>query len=275
MDTGQSEQWLALAREAGIAAEHLGIGVTALGRANYAQHAYYGQAFFALSIGFERSAKLALVVDHALDHSGRFPPNSEIRKFGHSLRELLEALDDLAARRRFGAESRMPSSEIHENAIDVLSDFASNVTRYYNLDFVTGKSSAQMLDDPISAWWNRVTIPIADKHYNAKLREKDARQARQLQALFGDWMFVRMTTQSGAPLRNAESAALQTAITDRAHPYERMYILQIARSIANIMSNLGHLVHTTKLDCPYLGEFFAIFRNPDSYFRQRKTWTIY
>ena len=53
--------WLALAREAGLAAEHIGIGATALGRANYAQEAYYAQAFFALSVGFERAAKLEII----------------------------------------------------------------------------------------------------------------------------------------------------------------------------------------------------------------------
>jgi len=64
-----NETWQALAREAGLAAEHLAIGISALGKANYAQHAYYGQAFFALTIGLERAAKLALVVDHALEHN--------------------------------------------------------------------------------------------------------------------------------------------------------------------------------------------------------------
>ena len=33
--------WNALTREAGLASEHIAIGATALGRANYAQVAYY------------------------------------------------------------------------------------------------------------------------------------------------------------------------------------------------------------------------------------------
>jgi hypothetical protein len=68
-----SQKWVALAREAGMASEHLAVGVEALSNANYAQHAYYNQAFFALSVGIERSGKLGLVVDHALNARGNFP----------------------------------------------------------------------------------------------------------------------------------------------------------------------------------------------------------
>jgi hypothetical protein len=49
--------WQAIAHEASLAAEHIGIGATAIGKANYAD-AYYAQAFFALTTGFERASKL-------------------------------------------------------------------------------------------------------------------------------------------------------------------------------------------------------------------------
>ena len=49
--------WYALQRESSLAAEHLASGVTALGKANYAQEYYLAQAFFALTIGLERCAK--------------------------------------------------------------------------------------------------------------------------------------------------------------------------------------------------------------------------
>jgi len=74
-----TENWIALAREAGLAAEHLAIGATALGKADFARHAHYAQAFFALSTGLERSTKLILVVDHAVENSGAFPPNRDVR----------------------------------------------------------------------------------------------------------------------------------------------------------------------------------------------------
>src|ERR671915_413029 len=128
-----NETHLAPAREAGIAGEHLAIGATALGKVNYAQPAYYGQAFFALSIGLERAAKLALVVDHALEHGGTFPHHKVLRDYGHKLNELLEQIDEIAkCRGHTAAEERLPRTVIHEGIVKVLSDFASNITRYYN-----------------------------------------------------------------------------------------------------------------------------------------------
>ena len=85
---GQSEIWLALAREAASAAEHIGIGATALGKANHAENAYYSQAFFALSVGFERSTKLALSVASALDGDG-FADGRTLKGYGHDLSKLL------------------------------------------------------------------------------------------------------------------------------------------------------------------------------------------
>src|SRR5437763_8720749 len=111
MNPHANPRWRALAREAASAAEHMAFGATVLGRANYAQYAYYTQAFFSLSIGFERSAKLALVVDYALDHGGAYPSSKTLKKeYGHDLKRLLTLTEDIAARRKI-AEAR-PSSLI-------------------------------------------------------------------------------------------------------------------------------------------------------------------
>src|SRR5204862_3248532 len=105
------------------------------GRANYAQHAYYGQAFFALSTGIERSCKLALVVDHAIEHGGKFPDNKSVRGYGHSLKRLLDVVDAMAERRGLTApDGRLPREPIHVGIVATLSKFAENITRYYNLD---------------------------------------------------------------------------------------------------------------------------------------------
>ena len=87
MDLGP--RWQAISQEAAIAAEHLCIGSTALSKANYAKHAYYGQAFFSLSIGLERAAKLSLAIDHATTHDGAYPTNAQLRQYGHNLHALL------------------------------------------------------------------------------------------------------------------------------------------------------------------------------------------
>lgn len=171
------ETWQAIAREAGLGAEHLAIGITALGRSNYAQQAYYAQAFFALSVGFERSAKLALVIDHALANAGEFPSSKVLKGYGHDIENLLHRVDSCAG--TYTAE-RLPQTEIHKSIIEILTQFATNVTRYYNLDLITGRTQAPSAANPISEWFGRVTLPILDAHYHPARRSQICRFLAEL-----------------------------------------------------------------------------------------------
>lgn len=72
-DILRDHTWHAMQREAQLAAAQVAHGVTALGWANHAQTGLYTQAFFGLSIGFERMGKLIFVTDHAINNSGVFP----------------------------------------------------------------------------------------------------------------------------------------------------------------------------------------------------------
>lgn len=272
-----NETWQALAREAGLAAEHLAIGVSALGNANYAQHAYYGQAFFALSIGFERAAKLALVVDHAIEHNGTFPSHGVLRAYGHNLKVLLEQADEIAKRRGLsGSNDRMPSTTIHTGIVEVLSDFATNITRYYNLDLVTGDPRTTDRNDPVQAWFESVIIPVLAAHYTTAQQKKHQYNTQLIDQLLGSHSMVIHHSETGDLLDTIYDASFQTGITNFAKPYTRMYVMQIARFLARLLSELCHAALRSRMDTvPYLSEFFAIFNNDDKYFKQRKTWSIY
>ncbi|KGV57525.1 hypothetical protein [Burkholderia pseudomallei] len=272
-----NEKWQAISREAGIAAEHMAIGVTALGRANYAQHAWYGQAFFALSIGMERAAKLALTVDHAVQNQGRFPENRQLREYGHNLKALLGCVDAMVESGRLGDDVvRLPDSEIHQSVIEILSDFASNITRYYNLDVVTEAAGVSNKTDPIAAWFQCVTLPIIKSHATEAQFSRVTRGARLAELLLEPVAMVIHHAETGDSLDTVFDASLQTGLTELAAPYVRLYTMQIIRFISHAISELGYLAHAAKLeDVPYLSEFFAIFNNEDSYLKSRKTWSIY
>ena len=272
-----NKTWQALAREAAIAAEHMAIGATVLSKANYAHHAYYGQVFFALTIGFERAAKLALVVHHALEHDGQFPPHKVLRDYCHKLRDLLDNADKIAKHRGLAcAEHRLPRSPIHDGIVAVLSDFANNLTRYYNLAVVTGDPRAEQVVDPVRAWFERVTVPVLRIHYHRRQRERHARNARLTAELLGDHAMVLHHLETGEEIESVYDASLQTGLTQFAIPYTRMYVMQIARFLGNLLSELGHAGYQLKSPIiPDLSEFFAIFNNSDRYFRQRKAWSIY
>ncbi len=268
--------WTALAREAAIAAESLATGATLLGKANYAHHAHYGQSFFALSIGLERAAKLALVVDYAASNGGTFPANDTVRKYGHDLAKLLERADQIADARGATGDGRLPRSTIHNAIVSVLTDFATNVTRYYNLELVTAHVPAVAKQDPIAMWFEKVVEPILGKHYTQRHQIRHGMNAKLVSKILDPIAVVRFTSEQGASLDNAFSASMQTAMTDFAKPLARMYVLHFARFFSHLFTSLTHAAHAAQVPViPYLSEFFAIFDNDDTLFRRRKTWSIY
>ena len=160
-----SPQHLALNREAGIAAELIASGVTLLGRASYARTGLYGQAFFNLSIGFERTTKLIYIADYAIDNAGEFPSNDILKNtIGHDLDQLFSHVEVISTKRRSGKEfSERPHTDIHNGIVQTLTEFA-RTTRYYNLDLVTGGKAVRNCRDPMTAWNERVIQPILEKH---------------------------------------------------------------------------------------------------------------
>ena len=84
-------EWHAIRREASLVSQLIGSGATALGRAGYADgFGEYYTAFFGLSIGIERLAKLILIADYAIEHGGALPGQEAVRKFGHKVAALSE-----------------------------------------------------------------------------------------------------------------------------------------------------------------------------------------
>ena len=75
-----------------------------IGKANYTQNGLYTQAFFALSIGLERVAKLVIIEDYAIDNKGRFPDNNILKNIKHDIDVLLNYCERLSIKWRKGKE---------------------------------------------------------------------------------------------------------------------------------------------------------------------------
>src|SRR5438132_492614 len=106
-------EWRALRREAALVRHLVGSGVTALGRANYADKTgEYYTAFFGLSIGLERMAKLILVADHAISNSGQMPDEEVVRNFGHKLVKLMDTIDATTQKHNLKPEYPRPTHAI-------------------------------------------------------------------------------------------------------------------------------------------------------------------
>jgi hypothetical protein len=265
------QHWQALARESAVAAEHLGIGATAIGKANYAQTAYFGQALFALSVGIERSCKLVLVSDHALRHRGRFPESKILRSYGHDLAKLLNRVEAIAA--QYEDVEALAMSPIQEAVVDIVGTFAKNVTRYYNLEMLTREMPHAT--EPAAAWFTKVTLPTLQEHVRASSIDRVMTNAEVVDTMLSGIAQVRFHSETGELISDVFSASARTGLTELAKPWERMYVLRIARYLGRVLSEVSFESYRTRIELPHFSDFFGMYENSDSYFRSRKTWSIY
>lgn len=274
MDIRDNPEHRAMIRESQLAAGQIAAGATALAKANHACTAYYHQAFFGLSIGMERVCKQILIADYAIRQGGRFPPFSEVKKFGHKLVDLIEACDEVG--KRFATERshpNRPASAIHQAILGVLGEFADG-TRYYNLDFLT--SSSKKAEDPVAAWWRRVGLPICERHYSARAQVRDAQQAQLLAAMLQDGVMIHHTSETGEHIGDFETFASMAGPTRVVQRYGKMYALQIVRWLQCLTFELamtsGYEKQIPGLFCFH--EPYSIFSGTDADFRTRMTFDV-
>ena len=272
------ESWHALAREAALSAEHIAIGITALGKANISHLGFYSQAFFALSVGFERSAKLAIVVDYSQQNYGEWPKQAAYRKYGHDIQRLLTAVELIAAERWPEKKLSLPKTQIHTEILRVLTEFSTNITRYYNLDFLSSMelSKPGAVKEPIADWHESVNKPVLRRHYMVRTRERHFREAKVIDESLGYMTLVQQQTEIGEDIDSLGKLAQKHAEARSNAPWVRMYTLQIARFIYEVMSELTDEAYDGDLEpIPDLTEFYSDFGVPDKNLRSRKSWSIY
>lgn len=270
-----SPQHQAIQREAQLAAEQVAHGVTVLGKANFAEQGLYSQAFFSLSIGFERIGKLVYIANHALNNEGRFPTDADLkREFGHDISKLFCECKKINVNLKSQFEmSNDELNEIHIIIVRFLSDFAKSL-RYYNLNFLSDTSSSQL--DPIGRWRNEIVSRIFRKHYTNKMVTEDERKARRTGSVIGENSFILHSDEHGSNINTSYDLALASIRAERAQKFSRFYVLQLARWFSRILNKLAHIcAYERRFGC-FLGleEPFAIFLNDDASFKSRKTWAI-
>ncbi len=264
-----STNYEALRRECASVRQHLGIGATAIGRAYYEGTEFYAQAFFALSVGFERAAKLVLTLDAAASNGGTFLDTAALRTYGHHIDRLLGEVARIATERGF-TEQVMPTTPIHQAIISILSGFASNLSRYYNLEVL--QPGGQTRQDPIAAWYQQVTRPILAAHDTQRRQQRDEAKVAITAALPESVLFaVIATTETGEPIDSLDDLMRRTFEARAAQPWERMYVLQIARFVTYVLGEIGHVARRV-VDAPYIEEFFYEFQLDDPCFRRLRIW---
>jgi hypothetical protein len=271
-------EWQALRREASLVSQLIGAGVTALGRASYGSgFGEYYTAFFGLSIGIERLAKLILVADHALTNAGALPDQKVVRGFGHDLKALTDKVDQIATRRNLKVDYAKPQDPICWAALNSLNAFASaSQGRYANFEAI-GNPAFDPAQEPVNKWWAEVVEPILTKHYRGTGREAKVRtNAQMVNALVGGSASVLHTDEGGRSMRDVETASERTGQTKWAQKYGRYYTLCIVRWLSNVFEELARDAANGRGMDALFGhwEFFSTYTVTDDFLLNRKTWPL-
>jgi hypothetical protein len=216
-----------------------------LDRVRLQEPATLAQAFFPLTIGLERSAKLAYALDHRLTTT-RFPTDEEFRKLDHKLSVLFAHLETAIVARRWPKieEMRRPCLPVHAAVVDCLASFAASDGRYYNLATLGGRLD---LVDPAKQWIDRVVLPT---YHNAKPDGTDGHA------------FQRSSNDAERMLTEFNVRAATT-------PLIRSYVLQLIRWIARAILRLQD---QQRAGLPFIEDFFDRFERTDKYFMKHKTY---
>jgi hypothetical protein len=271
-------EWQALHREASLVSQIIGSGITALGKASYGSGlGEYYTAFFGLSIGVERLAKLILVADYAIENGGNLPNQAIVKNYGHGLVTLVERVEDISKKRGLSEENPRPKNPICKAVVECLDNFANaSKGRYANFEEI-GNPSFDRSHEPVNKWWTEVVEPILDKHYRGKAAEKGVKErAKAIDEMLGNRALVLHTSETGDLMQSVAVASERTGQTKSAQKYGRYYTLLVVRWMAEVFSEMTSAAgYKPSLECLFgHHKFFQTYTVEDSFLLTRKVWPL-
>lgn len=263
-------EWHAIRREATLVRHLVGSGVTALGRASFAdKFGEYYTAFFGLSVGLERLCKLALVADHAISHNGRMPEESVVRRFRHKLVDLTDAVDAVAQNHKLTLKYPRPLTAISVKIIECLDAFAdASRGRYANFAAIGDPKLGQ--EEPIRKWWGDVAELILEERYFGKHAQECVEDAARVVDTLLSPATVLYFNETGETMQDILSSSIRAQQTAIVQEYGRYYALTVVRWLADVFLHLSDLTNSSV----FFGmlDFFHIYIVDDKLLRTRRVW---
>jgi len=272
-------EWHAIARETKLVCQLMGTGVTSLGRAGYSDMmGEYYTAFFSLSVGIERLAKLILVVDHAILNGGTMPNERVVRNYGHKLVHLLNTAGRIEKNYGLTLPFKRPINKISCKIIDCLDAFADAARgRYANFAALGDPNIHLGRHEPIQKWWDEVANLILDNHYKGKKVQKNIEaRADMIHKMMSKNSTVLHISESGTLMQDVYTASLHSGQTEIVQRFGRYYVLIVIRWLSSLWSALSFKAcyeHNVTL---FFGawEYLQTFTVEDEFLKRRKIWPL-
>ncbi len=180
-----SATWFLLEQEGLLAQACLCNGLTALRRANLGdKKGLYYSAFFELSIGFERTLKLVLILDHMAQNQLTPPDSKTVEDYGHKLRALFKGVKAICATRVVSALDVFQPDSLPIAILEFLDDFAHPGGRYSNINKLTGHKHQAMADPLVK--WGKIASRIMKVHATPGQHKRAELNGQLASAAFGD-----------------------------------------------------------------------------------------
>lgn len=242
-----------LANEADLTRAMLVSGLNSLRRAKISLKGEYYQAFFSLSIGFERMLKVIYIRDYRAKHNGDFPEGEDLKKLSHNLIKLWDEVGMNKLER------------IHKEILEFLDAFAG-YARYYNIDIMGNRGGKNQQKGDILERWSHIQKKILDSSGKERYMPNNQK-------------FVKMLDEkSVVGIYNLEGQLL-TSLSGLIHEEINIEIIQgySVQYVFEIIKMMYYkIVEIEKQDyrMPIIKEFFSYFTDywKPYQIRNRKNW---
>ncbi|EML0257826.1 hypothetical protein V9648_004292 [Vibrio vulnificus] len=270
-------EWHSIGKEASLIRHLIGSGATSLGKANYADKiGEYYNAFFGLSVGIERLAKLILVVNYSLLNQGRMPNEKVVRKFGHNISDLVEAVENISNEQELSLRYSKPTNSICKKIVECLDSFAdARRGRYANFSSLGNPNLSS--EEPIEKWWSIVAEEILKEHYYGKrVQHKVESNARVTHDIITPFSMVLHTNETGEMMQDVFTASVRTGQTDIVQRYGRYYALSVVRWLSCVYVEIAeHASYKKQIDAFYGSwEHLQTYTVSDDFLKTRKVWPL-
>jgi len=272
-----SEIGFLLQQEGFLAQACLCNGLTALRNANLGgKKGLFYSAFFELSIGFERTMKLILILDH-MGRNNLTPPDSKtIESYGHKLIALFDATKTVCA--THGLNSL---HDFHDNSLPIkilafLDHFAHTGGRYANINKLTGHRHHAMADPLVR--WGEIANLIFQEHATNRQRQRAKSNGQFMTAAFGDAVTGTISDLDQQPM-DVEPLFTRASELDVASIHAIFALVTLISALRDVLGSVcgsawqaNPLGSSGLADVPDMKEFFEFAWANRKYVMRKKRW---
>jgi len=272
-----SATWFLLEQEGLLAQACLCNGLTALRRANLGdKKGLFYSAFFELSIGFERTMKLVLILDHMARNHLTPPDSKTVEDYGHKLRSLFDATKVVCATHGVTVLDAFQPHSLPIVILDFLDDFAHPGGRYSNINKLTGNRH-QAMADPI-VQWGEIASQIMQTHATPKEHERAQSNGHMASTAFGNAAACLMSDMDQRPMDVARLFT-RTSELDAAARHAIYALVSLIAALRDVIDSLCESAwaanppsNTGMADVPDMKEFFQFAWADRQYVMRKRQW---